>query len=289
MQNISQIPTISQYIWLKPYFERPKSIVTHLCASPLVSIVTIVKNETENLMRTIKSVSNQDYDNIEHIIVNGGERIELDFNNNTYLLNQADLGISDAFNKGVAASNGSIVCILNSGDEFLPDAISFIVKSFDINPNAEIICASAIFQGFEDAIFYRFSDDKKLLSFMSVVHPATFVLKDVYERIGLFRLEYKFAMDYDFLLRAKKSSINFLTLNKSVACFYSNGRSDRCWFDAFLESLKVKKANIGTALIYDAYRFLYQFFYYAIRNARLYWIIKIYRTYFPSLSAYRKQ
>lgn len=292
MKNNSQILLVSDYSKTAEYFNnlRANKSLKFDKEQPLVSIITISKNDPENIKRTLKSVADQDYKYIEHIIINGGKQIELELAENVLLLNEPDAGISDAFNKGVVAAVGDIICILNAGDTYPNTAITKVVDQFKQNPKLEILCASAAFQDFEDQVFLRKSAHKKLNLYMSVVHPATFVLKKVYQEIGLFDLTYDLAMDYEFLLRARNNQIKFKSVDEVLVSFYSGGQSDRRWRQAFAESLRARKFYHELdfkSLIYDLYNFLYQFIYYTLRKLRLFFLIKLFRNLFPGLSYYK--
>ena len=107
----------------------------------VVSIVTVVKNEPEQLERTIKSVINQNYNNIEYIIIDGAsddkktiEVIKQYQKSIDYWVSEPDNGIYDAMNKGVYASNGNWIMFLNAGDElYSNDVIKNIIKKTPID------------------------------------------------------------------------------------------------------------------------------------------------------------
>src|SRR4051794_27577813 len=112
---------------------------------PLVSVVTIVRNGARTLSRTIDSVLSQDFRDIEYIIVDGGstdgtlELLRANQDRIALWISESDLGISDAFNKGIALSRGEIVGLLNSDDWYEPGAIHAMVEHMQ-KSGADIAC-----------------------------------------------------------------------------------------------------------------------------------------------------
>ena len=103
---------------------------------PIVSIITVVKNGEKYLEKTIKSVINQKYKNIEYVIIDG-----LSTDNTRKIINkyrkyihiykrQKDKNLWDAMNKGIKYSNGSILAFINSDDVFNHNAVNYAVKYF---------------------------------------------------------------------------------------------------------------------------------------------------------------
>ncbi len=92
---------------------------------PLLSIITICFNAGEALRRTIESVNEQTYLDIEHVIIDGGSTdVSVDLiknlaRRNVRWVSEQDEGIADAFNKGTALTQGNYVCYLNAGDAFV--------------------------------------------------------------------------------------------------------------------------------------------------------------------------
>ena len=112
---------------------------------PKISIVTPSYNQAEFLERTILSVLNQDYPNLEYIIIDGGSTdgsVEIIKKYEKYLaywVSEKDKGQSDAINKGFQKSTGDILAWLNSDDTYLSGTLFKVVKAFQENPNADLI------------------------------------------------------------------------------------------------------------------------------------------------------
>ena len=102
-----------------------------------ISIITPTFNSEKYLERCIKSIQSQDYNNIEHIIIDGESTDETKNiinkyqNNKTILISERDDGIWDAMNKGLKIASGDIVGFLNSDDYYYPNALKTVVKYFN--------------------------------------------------------------------------------------------------------------------------------------------------------------
>ena len=106
---------------------------------PLISIITVVYNDIENIEETILSVLSQTYDNIEFIVIDGASNdgtvdvIKKYDKKIDYWISEKDGGIFDAMNKGIKLSKGDYINFMNSGDFFTsPDLVNEVAKNLDI-------------------------------------------------------------------------------------------------------------------------------------------------------------
>lgn len=187
-----------------------------------VSIITACYNSEKTISKTIKSVINQSYENIEYIIVDGSSndgtlKIINDFKKKSDLkfiiISENDLGIYDALNKGIKLSKGEIIGFLHS-DDFLANTnvISEIVKSFSKNEVDGI---------YGDLVYVYKNNVKKILRYWKSKnfknsllingwmppHPTLYLRKSVYKKHGFFNLHYKISSDYDFIIRIFKDEV----------------------------------------------------------------------------------
>ena len=115
---------------------------------PLISIITVVKNNEKYLEQTIKSVLSQEYKNFEYIIIDGGSTdntisiIKKFSNEIDYWLSENDHGIYDAFNKGMQLAKGDFIGMVNSDDTLERNALSILVKYIQKNPNIDFVFGS---------------------------------------------------------------------------------------------------------------------------------------------------
>ena len=111
-----------------------------------VSIVTISYNQAEFLEKAIRSVIEQDYDDIEYIIVDPGSTdgsrdiIERYRSKIAKVIFEPDDGPADGLNKGFAHATGNLCGYLNADDAYLPGSISRVVAAFRCMPEADVIC-----------------------------------------------------------------------------------------------------------------------------------------------------
>lgn len=177
---------------------------------PKVTLVTVTFNARSTLERTIASVQGQSFPSIEHVVVDGGstdgtiELLQERLRPCDYWISEADQGISDAFNKGVALAAGDYIQFINADDWLSPDQIEIAVRGLE-ETGADFV--------FGDLIFYRDGRPSFLYlgeaSYGAVIrrrmpalnHPTVLVRRTAFERVGLFDLRYRCAMDYDWFLR----------------------------------------------------------------------------------------
>ena len=230
-------------------------------ATPLVSVITIVRNGVTVLPRAIESVLSQDYQNVDYVVVDGQSTdgtlgVLQSFNNDISLwVSEPDSGISDAFNKGIALSRGEIIGILNCDDWYEPGAIRRAVDAMQ-NSGADI--AAGKLQYWEGGLntFIVSSDPELLDQSMTVGHPTVFVRRSCYRQIGLYRLDFRFAMDYEWVLRAKHCGARFVTLEHCTANMQLGGVSDKRWRDGQREVARARALHVpgkNTAWAYYTY------------------------------------
>jgi glycosyltransferase involved in cell wall biosynthesis len=227
----------------------------------LVSIITISLNSEDHIEKTIESVLSQDYPNIEYWIIDGGStdrtvEIIRKYEDKLHYLSEPDKGISDAMNKGIELSKGEIIAHLHSNDTYLPGVISKVVKLFTEHPDrkwlyGDIRCFDEEGRSRRNVIFpKRYSYDYRLLKKMILIsHPAVFVKKEVFNEVGLFNVQYKYAMDYDMWLRIG-AKYDPLQVNKVFANFTETGLSSLEAINALKEEYRIRRSLDESLLFY---------------------------------------
>ncbi|PSF12987.1 glycosyltransferase family 2 protein [Marinobacter shengliensis] len=179
-----------------------------------VSVITVCFNSAETIEGTLVAVSSQTYPDTEHVIIDGGstdgtvDKVRTRVRESDVLVSESDEGLYDAMNKGVALAKGDIVGILNSDDFYeSEDVISSVVRVFAENPDVDVVFGDVVFVAPEDLLritrYYgaeHFRPWKLRFGWMPP-HPATFVRKSAYERVGKYRLDMRIAADYDMFVR----------------------------------------------------------------------------------------
>jgi len=179
--------------------------------SPLVSIVTPSFNQAKYVEDTIQSVLDQDYPNLEYIVVDGAstdESVEIIRKYEDRLAwwaSEKDHGQAEAINKGLARASGEIIAWLNSDDTYLPGAISSAVKVFEENPDVVLVYGNmlAVDENGKtiNILRYRQLNLEDLLCFQIIGQPAVFFRRDALEKAGNLDLTYHFLLDHHLWLR----------------------------------------------------------------------------------------
>lgn len=240
--------------------------------NPLVSIITVVYNGGQHLEGTIRSVIGQSYEPVEYIVVDGGstdgtldllakydDRID-------YWISEPDKGISDAMNKGILLSNGELIAHLHA-DDFFPDpsVLSSVCSEYLRHPGALWMTGGIHLVDPEGKILQEIKVRKysygKLVRGNILLHPATFVTRKAFETIGMFDVEYRYAMDYDLWLRLGAIA-DPVPLELQVACFRAHAesrsivRSDM----AYDESWRIRKKHLQGHPVKISCHYLYYTF-----------------------------
>lgn len=197
-----------------------------------ISIITITYNSEKTLEETIKSIVNQNYSNLEYIIIDGKSTdntisiIKKYEDKLSYWVSEEDNGICDAFNKGIAVATGNVIGIINSDDILLPGALQAIEKAY--KSDVDVYYGDGI-RIFEDGSTkpYKAKHHEKLKNEMALVHPATFVSKHAYEKYGVFDLCYQTCMDRELLLRMLSAGAKFKKVQYTFAGYRMGGVSDQ--------------------------------------------------------------
>ena len=200
--------------------------------APLISVVMPSFNKVNYIEKSILSVLNQNYQNIELIIIDGGSEdgtLEIIKKYNkfiSYWVSEKDKGQSDALNKGFKKTNGEILCWLNADDLFLPGALNAASKTFEKNSKKKICYGDWLSIDENDNIIDKhFAFDLNLnhLKYEGFLFNAQslFWKKEVHKSFSGFDLRLNKTMDYQMMLEfsIKQSKIDFIRINKLLAAF----------------------------------------------------------------------
>jgi glycosyltransferase involved in cell wall biosynthesis len=204
---------------------------------PLITIVTVCYNSEHLISETIKSVLNQTYNNIEYIIIDGAstdrtldiiKEYKPKFNGKMKLISEPDKGIYDAMNKGIESAYGEFIYFLNSGDLFFNNNIvEQVIKEFIKRSNIDIIYGNINIQISPNNQFIKKYKNINFFSLMrhTICHQALFVKTRIFEEIGDFNTKYKFASDYDWIIKCYINKFNFRYIDKIIVNYDFNGIS----------------------------------------------------------------
>lgn len=212
---------------------------------PLVSIVTPSYNQAEFLEETIQSVLNQDYENIQYIIIDGGSTdgsvaIIKRYENRLFnWISEIDKGQTDAINKGFSFAEGEVLGWLNSDDTYLPSAISEAVQFLSENPSVGLLYGDANFINDKSQVIGRFPAAQTSLKrlrrgYVHIPQQAAFIRKSFWDQVGPLDPGFFFAMDYDLWVRlASVSEIKYIPRIWGNFRLHSDAKTftadDQCW------------------------------------------------------------
>ena len=180
--------------------------------TPLVSIITPSFNQAPFLRRTIESVLEQDYANLEYIVMDGAstdgspEIIRGYADRLTEWESIPDRGQTDAINKGFARAKGSYIAWLNSDDIYYPGAVREAVDYLEAHPEVGMVYGDCNFIDAKDKVIGQFPAaqtdyDRLRRGYVHVPQAAAFFRRDLWEKVGPLDPEFFFAMDYDLWVR----------------------------------------------------------------------------------------
>ncbi|MDB4901708.1 MAG: glycosyltransferase [Mucilaginibacter sp.] len=222
-------------------------------AGGLLSVITVVYNNVRDIERTMLSVLNQTYSNIEYIIVDGSstdgtlEIIKRYESRITKLISEKDDGIYDAMNKGLTAATGDYVLFMNSADEFYePDTVA---KVFSAANDADIYYGETeMIDDKGQSLGQRRHTAPQNFTWrsfkygMSVSHQAIYIrrsLTEPYDR------QYHLSADIDWIIRAAKKAKKIVNVNQYVAKYQVGGMSKTKHRQSLTERFNIMKRYYG--------------------------------------------
>ena len=201
---------------------------------PRVSIVTPSFNQAQFIEKTILSVINQDYPDIEYIIIDGGstdgsqEIIKKYEDKIAYWVSEKDNGQSDAINKGFRRCTGEYVAWINSDDLYVEGAVSRIVKFFTGHLDADMVHGNIDFIDVHGKLMENVPTGDftlpELLLTNRISQPSVFFKRKIFDDIGYLDEAFHYVMDYDFWIRVAVKH-NVRHVGSTIAQFRLHGES----------------------------------------------------------------
>ena len=236
---------------------------------PKITIITIVLNGEKHLERCLKSIVSQNYPNLEYIVIDGEsidgtlQIIEKYRSFISKIISEKDKGISDAFNKGIRLATGEIIGIINADDWLEKDILIRLVEPFKYNNE---IVYGKINQWYSNSVLVAHANHKLLNKRMTLNHPAVFAKRNVYHKFGYFNLDFRIAMDYEWLLRCYINHVKFEYLDVVMVNMDMSGLSMQNWRKGLLEVQKAKNMHLDKPI-----------------QTKLYYWYQVFSTYFSVL------
>lgn len=246
----------------------------------MISIITATFNSARTLKDTIQSVLRQTNKDFEYLIIDGGstdetidivKSYESEFSGRLKWVSEKDQGIYDAMNKGIKMASGDVVGILNSDDYFTSDDILQTVDNAFKSHEIDAI--------YGDIHFIRDGNPQKCVRYYSSrmfrpfwlrfgfmpAHPSFYCKREVFEKAGLYSLDYKIGADYEMMVRLfKKYRIMSQYINKDFVTMRTGGASNnnvRSRITLINEDVKACKENgVYTNCLFVMLKFMYKIF-----------------------------
>lgn len=203
------VPTLQQYR------DRVSGVAAQRRGPPPdVSVITAVFKGAGTIARTIRSVQAQTGVTVEHIVVDGAspdgtaDVARTLLREQDLVLSEPDQGISDAFNKGIALARGTFVQMLNADDWMSEGQLAASVARLR-QTGADFVYGDLLFHR-DGAPAFRYHGEADYAACIdsrmpALNHPTVVARLSAFERIGLFDLRYRCAMDYDWFLRLHRA------------------------------------------------------------------------------------
>jgi len=220
-----------------------------------ITVITVCLNSAQTIRETLASVASQSYDHLEHIIIDGSSRdgtIEIVRSWRRHpvrCISEPDRGIFDAMNKGLELATGDIVGMLNSDDVYYDADILKKVAEIMSDPDVDACYA--------DLIYVAKSQPNKIVRFWKSCpfapglfatgwvppHPTFFARRRLYDRFGLFDLNYSLAADYELMARfLEKFKIHAVYVPQIFVKMRQGGVSNKNLSNIIKQNLEIYKA-----------------------------------------------
>lgn len=202
---------------------------------PKLSVITIVYNNVKDIERTMLSVLNQNYPNIEYIVIDGGSKdgtVDVIYKYKPKLaqfISEPDKGIYDAMNKGLALATGDYVLFMNSGDEIYDHET--VTEVFETAKAADIYYGETeMYNDKWESLGQRRHCAPETFNWrsfrygMSVSHQAIYVKRSLAQP---YDLKYKYSADIDWVIKAAKNASSIVNTHTYVAKYLVGGMSKK--------------------------------------------------------------
>jgi len=228
-------------------------------SAPIFSIITVTYNAESTIEATMRSVKQQTFRPIEHIIIDGASKdntlyiINKYKDKNTKVISEPDHGLYDAMNKGIRLATGTYLCFLNAGDTFHEqDTLEKMVNNVGLSDNdklpAILYGQTAIVDAERHFLRMRHHTAPEVLTWKSfqqgmlVCHQAFFVKRTLAEP---YDLQYKYSSDYDWCIRMMKKADVISNTHLILIDYLDEGMTTRHHRASLIERLRIMAKHYG--------------------------------------------
>ena len=222
---------------------------------PLVSIVTPSLNQGRFIEATIRSVREQDYPAIEHLVLDGGSRDEtLDllarYAPPLRWLSEPDGGQTQAINRGFRMASGEILSWLNADDLLLPGAVRAVVEAFQDAPGAMMVYGDGrlIDEAGRAMAPFRYTEPfnwRRLVEVHDyILQPAAFVRRRALEAVDYLDERLEWAMDWDLWIRiGRRFPVHYLPVPLAEARIHRDSKTSRAGLSKLVEMHRIVRPH----------------------------------------------
>ena len=236
--------------------KQKKYLIKKKAYNPFFSIITVVKNAENDILKTIKSIKNQSFKKYEYIIIDGNSQdntiknIYKNKKNINILISEKDRGIYFAMNKGLKFVNGEVILFVNAGDILVKDALIKIYKKFQNKPDIDFVFGTVRRHYVDSTILkYGFNTTRLKYNFDFATAHSTgfFIRRKSMKKLGKYKTIFKHSADYDLYYRAlikNKFKGDHTAKKDLIGIFSSGGYSSKVsFFDHLIEETKIRFHN----------------------------------------------
>jgi len=218
-----------------------------------ISIITIVRNREKSVGCAIRSLNSQDYENIEHIIIDGASKdstlkiIESLRSPNSVVLSELDEGIYDALNKGISLASGEIIGVLHSDDLYLHTGVLRSVMNCFEDHAVDAVYGDVNYIDSIGTVVRHYSSQRfsrsKIQYGEMMAHTALFLKKEIYNEFGLYKNYYKIAGDFEFIARVfTQKNLNTKYINETLVSMKIGGASNNSILSRLRTTIEIRRA-----------------------------------------------
>jgi glycosyltransferase involved in cell wall biosynthesis len=230
--------------------------LNHKKRKPYFSIITVVKNDENNIIKTIASVNSQSFKNFEYIIIDGSsvdntlKNIKKREKNFDILISEKDKGIYYAMNKAAKIASGKIIVYVNCGDKLTKNALRIIQKKFKVSKNLDFVFGTVRRHYTKNTILKYGVNIKRLnynFDFATTHSTGFFIKRKIFKKLKYFNTRYKYSADYDLYYRLiikNKSCGSSTKKNELIGIMKAGGYSSKIsFFEHLKEEMRIRYDN----------------------------------------------
>lgn len=231
-----------------------------MIGKPKISVVTVVLNDPEGLQRTVDSVRAQSYPLIDFVVIDGASEeptqlvLERCIDSMDRMLSEPDGGIYDAMNKGLMLSSGEFVVFMNAGDAFADrSTVERVAENLD--DQTDVLYGHRLYiKPGGGAVLEKAPGMSRIAEGMPFCHQSAFLRRQLL-LANPFNTTYKFAADYEQIVRLHKAGHRFRSIDIPI-CEYLSGGVSESGIRPYIECLKIQFDHFGDGENMKASRYM---------------------------------